>query len=471
MQARHIDNFLTPESAALIDRQLKDLLSHHPAGDKTSPTRILQVDQVHRAGHIIPTEVAITLLVDANNRLTQILGITRDITERRQTEAALQRFNTELEGKVAQRTEEVAARSQQIEALLNAIPDTVMRLHADGSVLFSQRTQSSPRLAAITPMPQEPPTYQAGVELLTSCLTLGRRALAEKTTVTNESRIETPGGTLDLELRTAPTGADEFVVFTRDITARKRLEAETAALLEREYQVSAMKTRFISVTSHEFRTPLTAIMTSAELLANHHDRLAPEKRKQYFERIFASLQRMTVMLDDVLTLNRMDAHRTELQLASIELGLVMQAIVQEIQTSDRQAHPFTLQVPAPGMRFVTDPKLFHHILSNLASNAARYSPAGQPVIIRAQCDEWRLQLVIEDRGIGVPAGDRSRIFEPFERGSNVGNIKGTGLGLNIVKRMTELLGGTITLEDVEGGGSRFVLFFPLLALPVSPKPT
>jgi signal transduction histidine kinase len=204
---------------------------------------------------------------------------------------------------------------------------------------------------------------------------------------------------------------------------------------------------------------MAAAMGSVELLANHLDQLAPAKRAELFARINTSLRRMTEMLDDILTLNRMDAERVEVRLQPVDLTQFLTGVIEEIRLGDRDAHRFELLAPAGVPPFLTDAQLLHHILTNLLSNAVRYSPAGALVTVRMECAAGRLRLSVEDRGIGILPEDRGRIFEPFERGSNVGYIKGTGLGLNIVKRMTELLGGTVRLEPTASGGSLFTTEF------------
>ncbi len=250
-----------------------------------------------------------------------------------------------------------------------------------------------------------------------------------------------------------------FYIF-EDITGHKRLELEIAANLEKERQVSAMKTRFISVTSHEFRTPMAAAMVSVDTLQNHLERLSPAKRTELFGRIHTSMHRMTTMLDEVLVLSRMDAGRMKLTLESIDPVAFTEAVMAEVQAGDRAAHRFEFHAEGSPGPFLTEPNLLHQILSNLLSNAVRYSPAGTTIATSFAADRAGVRVAVEDRGIGIPEADRARIFEPFERGSNVGNINGTGLGLNIVKRMTEKLGGTITYEPVPTGGSRFILILP-----------
>ena len=204
---------------------------------------------------------------------------------------------------------------------------------------------------------------------------------------------------------------------------------------------------------------------SAELLQKHLDRLSPAKREEIFGRITSSLHRMTEMLDDILLLNRADAGRTKVCLGPVDLRHFAQNVIEEIRLGDHDAHRFTLHAGGNTEPVVTDAKLLYHILSNLLSNAVRYSPAGTLVTTRLTAEASRLEVAVQDQGIGVPEADRARIFEPFERGSNVGNQKGTGLGLNIVKRMSGLLGGTVSFNSVEGGGSRFTVVLPRPDLP------
>ena len=265
-----------------------------------------------------------------------------------------------------------------------------------------------------------------------------------------------------------PAGrATHYVALKDDITAQRRFMAESKATLEKEREISAMKTRFISITSHEFRTPMATVIGSVGLLANHLDRLAPEKRQQILARITTSLERMTVMLDEILILNRVDADRVQVRIMPVDFPLFVHDTVEEQRIADHDAHHYDFQSAGDLAGFATDTNLQHHILSNLLTNAARYSAAGTLITVRLEAESERVRLAVEDQGIGIPAEDRARIFEPFERGSNVGVITGTGLGLSIVKRLSGLLGGTIQYEAVPSGGSRFTLVFPRPSAPAS----
>ena len=261
-----------------------------------------------------------------------------------------------------------------------------------------------------------------------------------------------------------------YVAMKDDVTAQKRREAEDQAMLAKERDISAMKSRFIVVTSHEFRTPMATAMGSAEILHHHIEKLAPEKREELFGRVNGALRRMSEMLDELLLMNRLEAERVEAQLASLELGPFLRNVLKEIQLGDREAHRFEISVAGSSSAFVSDAKMLHSIFANLIGNAVRYSPAGTLVTVSLVVDATRAQVEVADQGIGVPPADRARIFEPFERGSNIGTIRGTGLGLNIVKRLVRLLGGQIEVAAAEGGGSRFTVVLPRPAVVGAPPP-
>jgi len=363
---------------------------------------------------------------------------------------ALERFNADLEDKVRLRTAELASRQREMQGLLHSIPDLVLHLRSDGTVVHCHRSHDSATLAAMADPAKQPVVQNETLRAV--CAELGARVV-QTCVGTAETVLEHNSRSVHVELRAAAVSNTEFVVFVRDISARKQQEADAAAMFERERQVSEMKTRFVSVASHEFRTPMAAAMGSAELLQNHYERLAAPKRAELFGRIQTAMQRMTAMLDDILTMSRLDAGRVA--------PAFVQGVVDEIRAGDRDAHRFALETAGGAGSFSSDPKLLHHVLSNILSNSARYSPRDTEVTIRIQLGPILARIEIADRGIGIPEADLPRIFEPFERASNVGSIKGTGLGLSIVKRMTEMLGGRVAVESAVGQGTRFILDLPV----------
>ncbi|MFA6961632.1 MAG: PAS domain S-box protein [Opitutaceae bacterium] len=430
-------------------------------------TLIKVPNRLHRRhdGTVFPVEISVRSFW-RDGRVLLVLLI-RDITDQVKAREQLVRFNAELEKKVALRTEEIAARNREIEGLLQSIPDLVMRLRSDGTVLDFQAARGGTPLANVDEDSSQSGADHAFEPLVRAAIPHGNRALEENNMIVAEVDVVLGGAPLSTELRVAPIGKDEFVVFARDITERKRLDAAMVTMLEKERQVSELKSRFISMTSHEFRTPMAAVMVASDLLHHHFDRLDHSKREDLFTRIETALRRMTQMLDDILLLNRIDADRVRVRPEPVDLRSLATTIVDEIRLGDRDAHRFEFYVTGDLGHFVTDPELLRPILSNLLSNAVRYSPTGTVIITQIIADFGGVVITVEDQGIGIPEADRGRIFESFERGSNVGTIKGTGLGLNIVKRMTGLLGGSVVLETPIGGGSRFVLTFPRTETPPS----
>lgn len=266
----------------------------------------------------------------------------------------------------------------------------------------------------------------------------------------------------------SPDGA-QVIWVVRDGSIAQQTARQMAVLLEQEKNVSQMKTRFISLTSHEFRTPMAAAMGSVEILTHHLDRLDQVKRQSLLVRITASLQHMNRMLDDILLLNRADAARVELRLRSVDLGQELQSILQEGELGDGAQHTFHFAPPTADPAFVSDPNLLQHIFSNLLSNAVRYSPVGTTITLRLSFTVDSAIVEVEDQGIGIPLADQARIFDPFERGSNIGQIAGTGLGLNIVQRMVGLLQGTVAVSSITAGGTKFTVVLPRVITP-APQP-
>ena len=414
---------------------------------------------IREDGSAFWSNLTVTLQTDGSGRPVGCICLLQDISQEVAARETLQRFNTELEKKVAFRTEELEDRTRQVQAFLKSIPDMVMRLRSDGTVLYCQPAQGG-GIAELACLCGEPGENCMNAALREPVLSVGRRALREKNLIVSESRIGAENQVFELEMRAAPVGSSEFVVFVRDITARKRLESEIAAALQREREVSQMKSRFISFTSHEFRTPMAAAVGSAELLENHFDHLTPAKRQALLTRINSSLRRMSEMLDEILVLNRMDTGRVKIQAIELNLERFVGDAIEEVRLGDQNTHYFEFQAVGDATRVKTDPNVLHHVLTNLLSNAVRYSPSGTRVTLSVEASATEFCIAVQDQGIGVPEADRERIFEPFERGSNIGEIRGNGLGLNIVKRMTALLGGDLTLVSGQGSGSKFTARFP-----------
>ncbi|TMH16961.1 MAG: PAS domain S-box protein [Betaproteobacteria bacterium] len=246
-----------------------------------------------------------------------------------------------------------------------------------------------------------------------------------------------------------------------DIDDRKRAEAELLAAVQREKELSEMKSKFVSTASHEFRTPLATMLSSAELLEHYAESLSPAEKLNLLQTIQGSAKRMSEMIDDVLTLGRAESGVLKLNLGPTNLRELCGRVVSEFRIAQGKQHIITLDDRFDRLEAHMDERLLRHILNNLLSNAVKYSPPGSEVTFSLARRGEQAAIEIQDRGIGIPLEDQPRMFESFHRASNVENRSGTGLGLAIVKKAVELHGGEISLTSAVGSGTRFTVMIPL----------
>lgn len=429
---------------------LAELLDEVRAGTRTS----FQLEKRYRRqdGSEFWGQLGLSAVRDAAGGLDGLVMVVSDITARRRADEAMEQFSLELERRVTARTAELEARTREVEGLLDSIPDVVLLCGGDGSIVFGHLPEAEAvpaylGAAAAGGAWRDDPLVR---EILGTMPPLARGG---GETVVREFDGSAGDGSCSVEARATPLGTEQVLILLRDITARRRVEAEVLANLERERQLSEMKSQFLSVASHEFRTPLAAAVGTLELLENHGERLVPEKRTELLARMHRSLGRLTSIMNDVLTISRADAGRVAAKHLPLGLGRFVQDVLHEIEDADRGQHRFLFEQSGGPDVVATDSNLLHHILTNLLGNAVRYSPAGTTVRLELRHSERAFVLTVADEGIGVPEAERKRIFEPFVRGSNVGQIGGTGLGLNIVKRYAELLGGVVELLPASTGAT------------------
>lgn len=241
-------------------------------------------------------------------------------------------------------------------------------------------------------------------------------------------------------------------------TINKQLQGS----LEKEKELSSLKSRFISTASHEFRTPLTSVLTSAELIQRYYERWNQDKVNEHLNRIKNSVGNLTKLMDDVLMVNRAESGRTVLQRSNVDLHSICNNVLEEVEVLAEDHHDIVLNYATQRNYFLVDQKQIELILQNLISNAIKYSPNGGEININVSADEKNLEFRISDTGIGIPEEDLPRLFEPFHRSKNSLDIQGTGLGLSIVKHAVEIHGGKIEVESREGFGSTFIVSIPIL---------
>ncbi len=235
--------------------------------------------------------------------------------------------------------------------------------------------------------------------------------------------------------------------------------------LSRERDLNEMKSNFVSTVSHEFRTPLGIVVSSAEILERYFNRLSSAEREQHLRSIRQSAAQMTELMESVLQFSRAEAGIKEAEKESLDLVKLCHRIVDEVKSSTDGRCSIELTMPNDLPCAISNERLLRTIFINLLHNAVKYSAAGKSVHFRLERDHGNGVFHIVDQGIGIPEGDRPRLFSAFQRGSNSSGYSGTGLGLSLVKKCVDLHGGTLELKSQEGIGTTVSVCLPLFTLP------
>jgi PAS domain S-box-containing protein len=246
-----------------------------------------------------------------------------------------------------------------------------------------------------------------------------------------------------------------------EVKERKKAEEDVRRSLDRERELNELKTKFVSIASHEFRTPLSAVMSSASLVKKYKENGELSKVDKHVERIKSAVHHLTQILNDFLSLGKLEEGRVDIQSENIDLDAFMSDVQEDVKAVLKEGQEFVVIFNGNAANLDSDPRILRNIMFNLISNASKYS--GPHKKITLYCSGLGDQIIfkVEDEGIGIPPEDQKHLFERFFRASNSGNIEGTGLGLNIVKRYTELLNGGITFNSEYGKGSTFIVSIPL----------
>ncbi len=250
-----------------------------------------------------------------------------------------------------------------------------------------------------------------------------------------------------------------------DVTDRKQTELELQRNLDKERELNELKSRFITTICHEYRTPLTSILSSAEILENYPTKLTLERQTLHLRRIQSSVKHLATLVEDVLILGKAETRKLRLNPTSIEAIQFCQDVIEDIQLSKGYtAQRLSLISQQSAISIRADPDVLRQILTNLLTNADKYSDPQTPIYLTVEIEDDRLLIKVTDHGIGIPLADQSHIFEAFYRSDQVNSIPGTGLGLSIVKQLVEAQKGVIALESQPGVGSTFTVTLPMLGL-------
>ncbi len=430
-------------------------------------------------------------LHDVKGNVVGILGTVEDITQRKLAEEILQTAYGELERRVESRTVELSnansqlrkeiAERQQTESELEYSSERFRQLAENIKEVFWMTNFERTQILYISPAYEEiwgrtcNSLYTDPMTWIESLHPLDRNRILETTQppqlnegYNEEYRIVRPDGSVRwikdraFPIRNQLGDIYRLTGIAEDITERKWAEAEIYNALAREKELSQLKSHFISMASHEFRTPLTTILTFSELLDQYSHKWSEEKKKEYLQRIQTAVKHMTRLLNDVLVLNQVESGKLELNPAPLNLEKFCRHLVEELQLGlDAQySINFCIHGSCPDLVSL-DEKLLQQIFTNLLSNAVKYSPQSGDIQFELSCQDREVVFLVKDLGIGIPPQDQQHLFEPFHRAKNVSKIPGTGLGLSIVKKCVELHNGQIRFDSQVGVGTTFIVILPL----------
>jgi signal transduction histidine kinase len=252
----------------------------------------------------------------------------------------------------------------------------------------------------------------------------------------------------------------EVLMVIRNITRYKTYEQGLQQALEKEKQLNALKTRFVSNVSHEFRTPLTTILSSVFLIDSYAAKGGSTQFKSHTDRIKRSVKNLTELLEDFLSLEKLSEGKVTVNTSTFPLSKFVEEFSAEAEMIKKKEQSILFRVNED-INISTDRTILSNILNNLVSNAVKYSEEGTEIRVDMQVFDERLHIAVEDHGMGIPESEQAHIFERFYRACNASNVQGTGLGLNLVKKYVELLKGQISFMSTVGVGSRFSISIPM----------
>ena len=443
-------------------------------------------------GSLFWNELTITPLYDETQKLTHFIGVQNDVTEIHRTKKQLKAYADKLETKVAERTKEIEATVQKlVETNLNLEDQIQVTKLAENKAQESQAqftaiAKNFPKGLIVVFNTDFELVYIEGEELkridLKKADFEGRRVddipIFSKVQIERikEDILKTiKGESLSFEMEfqndfyavnSSPLKSDGEGIFWalfvyNNITEQKNVQEGLAKALKVEQELNTLKSRFVSMASHEFRTPLSAILSSAILIGKQNEPGKEERREKHVARIRTHVKHLVVILNDFLSLSKLEEGKVQAKPQSFELIQFCKIMIDEIESTKKDGQTIQFKHAAVETQVFLDPKMLNHILVNLMSNALKYSDEGQEVLLELEQDGETVIFNIMDKGIGIPEQEQQHLFERFFRAENVTNIQGTGLGLHIVKQYVEMMQGYVSFSSKRGKGSTFIVQLPI----------
>lgn len=403
-------------------------------------------------------------LIEANVDSIKRLNAALDAKVKLRT-AELETANTDLIHEIAERkrVEERLIKSQQLytaiarnfpEGVIGVLDRTFRYVLAEGRELgqigFGQRSAVGQRL-----FPRDEEALTSHAEEFIKNVFVGESVSFDLDVRENTYNL------LGVPLPDVQGNINEVLVVMKNITSSKLTQRKLVRAVEKEKELSSLKSRFVTMASHEFRTPLSTMLSSVFLLENYVGEKYEVQKKTHLERIRRSIQTLTELMNDFLSIGSLEEGQIKAVYSPVEIHTFMRETVAELNSIKKPGQQIELTVSGEETTILTDHQMLTNILRNLVSNAVKYSPADARIQLNVSVKDARLTILVEDEGMGIPARDQPEIFKRFYRAENATNIQGTGLGLNIVRKYLQLLKGTITFESKENEGTTFTVNIPV----------
>lgn len=442
-------------------------------------------------GSMFWNELAITPLYSEGQKLTHFIGVQKDMTKSLRNKRQLEDYATSLEQKVAERTREIEATVQKlVETNLNLEDQIQETKRAENQWQRSQAqflaiAKNFPKGLIVVFNADHELVYVEGEELkridlkkkhfegkrIEDIPIFSKNQIAEinkdiqQTLKGKNLSFEMNFGENSYEVNSTPLYFDGdkniWALFVyHNITEQKQIQQGLNMALRAERELNELKSRFISMASHEFRTPLSAILSSAILIGKQNEQGKEEHRLKHVGRIRLNVKNLVVILNDFLSLSKLEEGKVQAKPQNFDLIQFSTLLVEEMQLNKKKGQKIILQHPKKEFLVNLDPKLLSHILINLLSNALKYSEENQDIHMQIGKMADMVFFVISDDGIGIPLKEQKNLFERFFRAENATNIQGTGLGLHIVKQYTDLMEGSVSFQSKANKGSIFRVQLP-----------
>lgn len=446
--------------SAIRQRHVKHRTDFHQSPKKRSMGGNMNLKAMRKDGSEFYVEISLNYI--NIKKETYVSALITDISERVMQELEIKELNSDLEEKVRQRTQEVRESQELYSAIARNFPNgTINVFDRNLNYIFVEGKE----------------LFQMGI---TSEKLIGtnylERLSAEISPKIKDALLSVFEGVVqDFEIKfknqyyrinAVPLSyqneeINQILVIEKNITPQIQFLEQQEAALEKERHLNEMKSRFVSMASHEFRTPLSTILSSTSLIEKYIEREEYDKTNKHTGRIRNSIHGLTEILNDFLSVDKLETQKTTVKFQEFDYNQFSTDIVEEMSAISKKGQVISRHVEGEPVTVHTDQNILKNILYNLISNAIKYSPENNTIHYQSFLSPTELKISVKDQGIGIPLADQGQLFNRFFRAHNAVNVKGTGLGLNIVLKYLEMLNGSMNFESEENVGSCFTISIPL----------